>query len=127
MTLKPIHDRIVVQRIAEDEMTPGGIIIPQNAKEKPTRATVIAAGPGALTEQGALRPMSVKAGDEVLFGKYNGSEVRIEGTDYVILHESEVLAVIEHAAATEPSAQLDLPSETAFTGGAIDPQPDTTN
>lgn len=117
MILKPLHDRIVVQRLAEDEMTPGGIFIPQTAKEKPTRATVIAAGPGATTEQGILRPMGVKAGDEVLFGKYNGSEVRVDGVDYVILHESEVLAVIEHAVPEVPSAQLELPSETAFTGG----------
>lgn len=95
MTIKPLFDRILVKRLPENDCTPGGIYIPPSAKEKPTRATVCAVGPGALTDQGVLRPMSVKKGDQVLFGKYNGTEVQLDGEDYVILHESEVLAILD--------------------------------
>lgn len=95
MNIKPLFDRILVKRLPENDCTPGGIYIPPSAKEKPTRATVCAVGPGALTDQGTLRPMSVKVGDQVLFGKYNGTEVQLDGEDYVILHESEVLAILD--------------------------------
>ncbi len=95
MNIRPLFDRILVKRLPEEDCTKGGIIIPSTAQEKPTRATVCAVGPGATSEQGTLRPLSVKKGDQVLFGKYNGTEVQIDGEDYVILSESEVLAVIE--------------------------------
>ena len=95
MKIKPLFDCILVKRLPEEDCTPGGIYIPPSAKEKPTRATVCAVGPGAHTDQGTLRPMSVKEGDQVLFGKYNGTEVQLDGEDYVILHESEVLAILD--------------------------------
>lgn len=95
MKLKPLHDRVLVQRIEQTETTKGGIIIPDSAKEKPQEGKVMGAGPGKHDDQGKLIPMAVKAGDRVLFGKYSGSEVKIEGEEYVILREDEILAIIE--------------------------------
>jgi len=97
MSLRPLGDRILVKRIEEEEeqKSPGGIIIPDTAKEKPQRGTVAAVGKGALNEKGDRVPMEVKAGDEVLFGKYSGNEVKIDGEEFLILKESEVLGIIE--------------------------------
>ena len=95
MTIRPLHDRILVKREQEQEKTAGGLFIPDSAKEKPIQAKVIAVGNGKLTEEGTLRPLDVKAGDTVLFGKYSGSEVKLDGEDHLILREEDVLAVIE--------------------------------
>ena len=94
MKFRPLHDRIVVRRIEPVERTAGGIIIPDTAKEKPQQGEVIAVGPGARDEQGRLQPLDVKPGDRVLFGKWAGTEVRIEGEDYVIMKESDIMAVM---------------------------------
>ncbi len=93
--VRPLHNRIIVQRIKEEEKTAGGIIIPDTAKEKPTEGKVIAAGPGKRDEKGHLVAMDVKKGDRVLFGKYGGSEVTLDGEEYVIVSEDEVLAILE--------------------------------
>jgi chaperonin GroES len=95
MTIRPLHDRLVVKRIAEETTTKGGIIIPDSAKEKPISGSVLAVGSGKIQENGSLRPMDVKAGDKILFGKYSGTEVKIDGEDHLILREDDVLAVIE--------------------------------
>jgi chaperonin GroES len=95
MNLKPLHDRIVVQRVEEEEKTSGGIIIPDTAKEKPQEGKVIAVGQGKLTDSGALTPLTVKAGDRILFSKYAGTEVKIEGVEHLIMREDDVLAIVE--------------------------------
>lgn len=95
MTIRPLHDRVLVKRVEEEETKQGGIIIPDTAKEKPQQGEVIAAGKGVLLEDGEWAPLTVKAGDKILFGKYAGSEVKIEGEEYLILREDEILAVIE--------------------------------
>jgi chaperonin GroES len=95
MSLRPLHDRIIVERLSEDEKTRGGIIIPDSAKEKPQRGKVIAVGKGKITEDGSIRPLDVKQGDVVLFGKYAGTEVKIDNEDRLIMREDDVLAVIE--------------------------------
>jgi len=96
MALRPLGDRILVKRIEEDvQKSPGGIIIPDTAKEKPQRGTVTAVGKGALNEKGERIPMEVKEGDKVLFGKYAGNEVKIDGEEYLILKENEILGIIE--------------------------------
>jgi len=95
MRIRPLHDRLVVKRIAEETTTKGGIIIPDTAKEKPISGSVLAVGSGKVMENGSLRPMDVKAGDKILFGKYSGTEVKIDGEDHLILREDDVLAVIE--------------------------------
>jgi chaperonin GroES len=92
---RPLHDRVLVRRIEAEEKTPGGIIIPDTAKEKPVEAEVLAVGPGARSEDGKLHPLDVKQGDRVLFGKWAGTEVVIEGEDRLILKESDILGVIE--------------------------------
>ena len=94
-SLRPLHDRLIVKRLAEDEVSKGGIIIPDSAKEKPQRGEVIAVGKGKISEDGTVRPLDVKAGDTVLFGKYAGTEVKIETEDRLIMKEDDVLAVIE--------------------------------
>ena len=91
---RPLHDRVVVRRIQAEEKTKGGIIIPDTAKEKPQEGEVVAVGPGGRDEAGKLIPMDLKAGDRVLFGKWSGTEVKIDGEEYLILREDEVLAVI---------------------------------
>ena len=95
MKIKPLHDRIVVKRIAEEEKTKGGIIIPDAAKEKPAEGEVIAVGNGKLLEDGKLHPLDVKVGDRVLFGKYSGSEIKVDGVEHLILREEEVLGIVE--------------------------------
>ena len=93
--LRPLHDRILVKRIEEGEVRRGGIIIPDTAKEKPQEGKVIAVGAGKVTEDGKKIPLDVKAGDRILFGKYSGSEVKIEDKEYLILREEDVLAILE--------------------------------
>ena len=97
MTLRPLHDRLVVERLEEGEQIEGGIIIPDSAKEKPQRGHVIAVGNGKQSEDGTLTALDVSPGDQVLFGKYGGNEITIDGHDYLILREDEVLAVVEDA------------------------------
>ncbi|HWB45279.1 MAG TPA: co-chaperone GroES [Hyphomicrobiaceae bacterium] len=95
MKFRPLQDRVVVRRIEEDTKTPGGIIIPDTAKEKPMQGEVIAAGPGGRDEAGRLVPLEVKKGDRVLFGKWSGTEVKIDGQDLLIMKESDILGIIE--------------------------------
>ena len=95
MQFRPLHDRVVVRRIDAEEKTKGGIIIPDTAKEKPSEGEIIAVGPGGRDEAGKLIPIDLKAGDRVLFGKYAGTEVKIEGEEHLILREDDILAVIE--------------------------------
>lgn len=95
MKIRPLHDRILVQRLEEEEKTQGGIIIPDTAKEKPIEGKVIAVGNGKILENGEVKPLDVKEGDKVLFGKYAGTEVRIGGEEYLIMREDDVLGVIE--------------------------------
>src|SRR5687767_10677678 len=98
MKFRPLHDRVLFRRLEGEEKTAGGIIIPDTAKEKPMEGEVVAVGPGARSEDGKLHALDVKAGDRVLFGKWSGTEVKIEGTDYLILKESDVMGIIEGAA-----------------------------
>ncbi|HXU70667.1 MAG TPA: co-chaperone GroES [Polyangia bacterium] len=95
MKIRPLQDRLVVKRLAEEEKTKGGIIIPDSAKEKPIEGEVIAVGNGKFNDEGTLRPLDVKKGDRVLFGKYSGTEIKIDGVEHLILREDEVLGVIE--------------------------------
>ena len=95
MKVRPLHDRIIVQRIEEEEQRVGGIIIPDTAKEKPQQGKVIAVGKGKIEKDGKVTPLDVKAGDTVLFGKYAGQEIKIDGAEYLIVREEEVLGVIE--------------------------------
>ena len=95
MTVRPLHDRLIVRRIDEGEQKVGGIIIPDTAKEKPQQGTVIAAGNGKSKEDGQRVPLDVKAGDLILFGKYSGQEIKLDGEEFLIMREDEVLAVIE--------------------------------
>ncbi|MCK1541111.1 co-chaperone GroES [Bradyrhizobium sp. 147] len=104
MHFRPLHDRVLVRRIDAEERTAGGIIIPDTAKEKPQEGEVIAAGPGGRNEQGQLVPLDVKVGDRVLFGKWSGTEVKIDGKELLIMKESDLLGVIEKAAATKKAA-----------------------
>ena len=95
MKVRPLQDRILVRRVAEEEKTKGGIIIPDSAKEKPVEGEVIAVGNGKVLEDGSVRKLDIKAGDRVLFGKYAGTEVKLEGEDHLILREDDILGVIE--------------------------------
>ncbi len=104
MKFRPLHDRVVVRRLDAEEKTAGGIIIPDTAKEKPMEGEVIAAGPGARNEQGQLVPLDVKAGDRILFGKWSGTEVKIEGEELLIMKESDIMGVIEGTAAKKKAA-----------------------
>ena len=104
MKFRPLHDRVVVRRIDAEEKTKGGIIIPDTAKEKPQEGEVIAVGPGARDETGKLQPLDVKAGQRVLFGKWSGTEVRIDGQDLLIMKESDIMGVVEGVAATRKAA-----------------------
>ena len=98
MKFRPLQDRVLIRRIEEEEKTKGGIIIPDTAKEKPMEGEVIAAGPGARGDDGALHPLDVKVGDRVLFGKWSGTEIKIEGEDLVVMKESDIMGVVEQAA-----------------------------
>ena len=95
MNIRPLHDRVIVKRLEEDKTTPGGIVIPDTATEKPIQGEVIAVGNGKLLDNGEVRALEVKKGDKILFGKYSGSEVKIDGQEYIIMREDEVLGVIE--------------------------------
>jgi len=95
MHFRPLHDRVVVRRIEAEEKTSGGIIIPDTAKEKPQEGEVVAVGPGARDDQGRLVELSVKAGDRVLFGKWSGTEVKIDGEDLLIMKESDILGIVD--------------------------------
>lgn len=95
MRLRPLHDRIIVERVTEDEKTKGGIIIPDSAKEKPQKGKVIAVGKGKILEDGSVRPLEISVGDTVLFGKYSGTEVKLEENTHLIMREDDILAVIE--------------------------------
>jgi chaperonin GroES len=95
MKIRPLQDRILVKRVQEEERTKGGIIIPDTAKEKPVEGEVIAVGNGKVSDKGELRPLDVKKGDRILFGKYSGTEIKIDGTEHLILREEEVLGIIE--------------------------------
>ena len=95
MNIRPLHDRIIVERLEEETTTASGIIIPDSAKEKPVQGNVIAVGKGKVTEDGKVLPLDVKVGDKVLFGKYSGTEVKIEGNEYLMMREDDVLGVIE--------------------------------
>lgn len=94
MKIRPLHDRLVVKRSSEEEKTKGGIIIPDSAKEKPIQGTVIAVGSGTILKNGKVQPLDVKVGDVVLFGKYSGTEVKLDGDEHVLLREEDLLAVI---------------------------------
>ena len=100
MNLRPLHDRILIKRIEEKEAVKGGIIIPDTAKEKPQEGEVIAVGNGKKSEDGNIIPLDVKAGDRILFGKYSGAEIKMDGQEFLILREEEVLGIIEGKAAT---------------------------
>jgi len=104
MKFRPLHDRVVVRRIDEDEKTPGGIIVPDTAKEKPMQGQVIAVGPGARDEAGKVVPLDVKAGDRVLFGKWSGTEVKIDGEELLIMKESDIMGVIEGKSSVRAAA-----------------------
>ena len=104
MSFRPLHDRVVVRRLDAEEKTAGGIVIPDTAKEKPMEGKVIAAGPGARNEAGALVPLDVKAGDRILFGKWSGTEVKLNGEDLMIMKESDIMGIITVAAARKKAA-----------------------
>jgi chaperonin GroES len=101
MNVRPLHDRIIVQRLDEGEQQIGGIIIPDSAKEKPMQGKVLAVGDGRMTDEGKRIPLDVKAGNLILFGKYSGQEIKLDGTEYLIVKEDEVLAVIDDAKKAE--------------------------
>lgn len=93
MNLRPLHDRVIVKRLEEERKTPGGIVIPDTAAEKPIKGEVLAVGPGKLMEDGKVRPLDVKVGDHVLFGKYSGTEVKIDGQEVLVMREDDIMAV----------------------------------
>jgi chaperonin GroES len=95
MSIRPLHDRVIVKRTEEERTTPGGIVIPDSAAEKPSKGKIIAIGNGKLLDSGELRPLDLKVGDEVLFGKYSGTEIKIDGDDLLVMREDDIMAVIE--------------------------------
>jgi chaperonin GroES len=104
MKFRPLHDRVVVKRIEAEDKSSGGIIIPDTVKEKPSQGEVIAVGPGGRDESGKLIPIDVKTGDTILFGKWSGTEVNIDGVEYLIMKESDIMGVLEHTAARKKAA-----------------------
>ena len=104
MHFRPLHDRVVVRRLESEERTKGGIIIPDTAKEKPQEGEIIAVGPGARDEAGKIQPLDVKAGDRILFGKWSGTEVKIDGEELLIMKESDVMGIISGVPATKKKA-----------------------
>ena len=113
MTFRPLHDRVVVRRVDAEEKTAGGIIIPDTAKEKPQQGEVLAVGPGKRDETGKLLPLDVKAGDQILFGKWSGTEVKVDGEDLLIMKEDDIMGVVEGAGQSKSSGS------TARRAGAI--------
>jgi chaperonin GroES len=95
MKIRPLHDRVVVKRLEEEKLSPGGIVIPDSAKEKPIKGEIIAVGGGKALDNGQVRPLDVKVGDKVLFGKYAGTEVKIDGDEYLMLREDDIMGVFE--------------------------------
>jgi chaperonin GroES len=95
MALRPLHDRVIIKRLEEEKVSAGGIVIPDTAAEKPIRGEVVAAGNGKILEDGKVRPIAVKKGDKVLFGKYSGTEVKVDGQELLVMREEDILAVIE--------------------------------
>jgi len=95
MNLRPLHDRVIIKRMEEETTSPGGIVIPDSATEKPVRGSVVAAGKGKLNDSGKIVPMDVKVGDTVLFGKYSGTEVKVEGEELLVMREEDIVAVVE--------------------------------
>ncbi|MBC7136477.1 co-chaperone GroES [Oceanibaculum nanhaiense] len=104
MKFRPLHDRVLVRRLESEDKTAGGIIIPDTAKEKPMEGEIVAVGPGAKNEQGVLSPLDVKPGDRVLFGKWSGTEVKVDGQELLIMKESDIMGVIEGAAKGKKAA-----------------------
>jgi chaperonin GroES len=104
MTFRPLHDRVVVKRIDAEEKSAGGIIIPDTAKEKPSEGEIIAVGPGGRDENGKLIPIDLKTGDRVLFGKWSGTEVKIDGVDYLIMKESDIMGVLDQSVTRKKAA-----------------------
>jgi chaperonin GroES len=104
MKFRPLHDRVVVKRVAEEEKTKGGIIIPDTAKEKPMEGEIVAVGPGARDEKGALVALDVKAGDRILFGKWSGTEIKLDGVEYLIMKESDIMGILEGSAVASKKA-----------------------
>jgi chaperonin GroES len=104
MKLRPLQDRVLVRRVAHEAKTPGGVIIPDTAQEKPMEGEVVTVGPGAREEDGTLHPLDVKAGDHVLFGKWAGSEIKLNGEELMIMKESDIMGVIDEAAANKKAA-----------------------
>ena len=104
MKFRPLHDRVVVERIEADEKSSGGIIIPDTVKEKPQEGEIVAVGPGARDENGKVTPLDVKAGDRVLFGKWSGTEVKVDGEELLIMKESDIMGVIENSSAALKAA-----------------------
>jgi len=104
MKLRPLQDRVLVRRVEPETKTAGGIFIPDTAQEKPTEGEVVAVGPGTRDEAGKLYPLDVKAGDRVLFGKWSGSEVKLDGEDLMIMKESDIMGILDHAAAKKKAA-----------------------
>ncbi len=96
MNIRPLHDRVIIRRLEENRKSAGGIVIPDTAAEKPMKGEVVAAGPGKFTDDGKLRPLDVKPGDKVLFGKYSGTEVKMNGQDIVVMREDDIMGVIEN-------------------------------
>ena len=95
MKIRPLHDRVIIKRLEEERTSPGGIVIPDTAAEKPVQGKVVAIGKGKILEDGQVRPLDVKVGDKILFGKYSGTEVKVEGEDLVVMREEDVMAIIE--------------------------------
>jgi len=95
MKIRPLHDRVIVRRMEEERTSPGGIVIPDTAAEKPVRGEVVAVGPGKTNDKGEVRPLGVKPGDKVLFGKYSGTEVKVEGEELLVMREEDIMGVIE--------------------------------
>jgi chaperonin GroES len=95
MKMRPLHDRVIVKRLEEERLSPGGIVIPDTAAEKPMQGKIVAAGKGKILEDGKVRPLDVKVGDKILFGKYSGTEVKVEGEDLIVMREEDIMAVIE--------------------------------
>jgi chaperonin GroES len=106
MKFRPLHDRVVVRRLEQDDKTAGGIIIPDTAKEKPMEGEIVAVGPGARGEDGKIHPPEVKAGDRVLFGKWSGTEVKLDGEELMIMKESDIMGVIEGKPAAKPTKRV---------------------
>ena len=104
MNFRPLHDRVLVRRVTAEEKTAGGIIIPDTAKEKPQEGEVVSAGPGTLDDKGEPRPLDVKAGDRVLFGKWSGTEVKLDGEELLIMKETDIMGVLEGQAAAKKAA-----------------------